>query len=70
LAALVHDIGHGPFSHVSEGVFERATGRKHIHENISAAIVLHDEAVNSALGRERAEWIAGLLAGTGAGKRR
>ena len=28
LAALVHDIGHGPFSHVSEGVFVRLTGRR------------------------------------------
>lgn len=70
LAALCHDIGHGPFSHVSEFVYEDLTGRSKVHEQISAAIVRHDPAVNGALGGEVAEWIAGILDGTGVGARR
>jgi HD superfamily phosphohydrolase len=65
LAGLVHDIGHGPFSHISEEVFARRTGREHIHEAISAAIVRHDRGVRAALGDELSESIAELLTGTG-----
>ena len=66
LAALVHDIGHGPFSHVSEAVFERNTERSHVHETISAAIVRHDPEVRAAMGDD-AEWVASLLEETGEG---
>jgi uncharacterized protein len=70
LAALVHDIGHGPFSHVSEEVFEKLSGETHVHEKISAAILRHDEAVRTAMGKANANWIAELLTGTGHGERR
>lgn len=69
LAALVHDIGHGPFSHVSEFVFEALTNEEHVHEKLSAAIVRHHPALTAALGDDAA-WIAELLTGTGAGKSR
>lgn len=69
-AALTHDIGHGPFSHVSEFVFEQLTGGEHIHEKISAAILRTDEQVRAALGTERSEWAANLLAGEGHGAKR
>jgi HD superfamily phosphohydrolase len=70
MAALVHDIGHGPFSHVSEEVFEFFSGGDHVHEKISAAIVRHDPAVSKAIGKEDANWIAELLAGEGHGRKR
>jgi uncharacterized protein len=68
-AALVHDVGHGPFSHVSEFVFEELTGEKHIHEKISAAVVRHHEPIRSALSTD-SEWIAELLSSTGHGSKR
>jgi HD superfamily phosphohydrolase len=69
-AALAHDIGHGPFSHVSEFVFERLTGREHVHEKVSAAILRTDGQVRAALGNERSDWAADLLAGEGHGEKR
>ncbi|MGH9194256.1 MAG: HD domain-containing protein [Acidimicrobiia bacterium] len=70
LAALVHDIGHGPFSHVSEEVFEALSGDHNVHEKISAAIVLNDPQVKKAVGADNARWIADLLTGRGHGLRR
>src|SRR3569833_673451 len=40
LAALLHDVGHSPFTHASEELFpDAADGGKHTHEQYSAAIV-------------------------------
>jgi len=69
-AALLHDVGHGPFSHVSEMVFEKRTGRRKIHESISAAVIRHDAEVRQVLGDADAEWIADLLTGSGHGSTR
>jgi uncharacterized protein len=68
-AALVHDVGHGPFSHVSEFVFEELTSEEHVHEKISAAVVRHHEPIRSVLDAD-ADWIADLLSGTGHGAKR
>ncbi len=55
---------------MSEGVFERLTGRREIHESISAAIVCHDPGVSQALGDETAAWIAELLTHKGHARHR
>jgi len=41
LAALLHDVGHSPFSHASEELFpdQENGGGKYVHEQYSAAIV-------------------------------
>ena len=41
LAALLHDVGHGPFSHLSEELFERK--KKLGHENIGKDIIQKTE---------------------------
>lgn len=40
LAALSHDLGHGPFSHAAEEAFPvKASGKRWVHEEYSAGIV-------------------------------
>ncbi|CAN5527004.1 HD domain-containing protein [soil metagenome] len=39
LAALLHDVGHGPFSHAVEGLLPVKNGRRYDHEDYSAEII-------------------------------
>ena len=41
LSCLLHDVGHAPFSHASEGLMDKnpATGKSYKHEHYSAAAV-------------------------------
>ncbi len=62
LAALLHDIGHGPFSHAFEGV-QHSLGRGKRHELWSAEIIRNEKGeIARLLGEERAERIASMLA--------
>ncbi len=50
LAALLHDVGHGPFSHLFEAVLERVNGKKIDHDKISMMLIREDPDISSILG--------------------
>ncbi len=71
IAALLHDVGHSPFSHASEDLFpENEKGRKFKHEQYSAEIVrtrfrevIENHPLNGNCGF-KAEDVAALLEGS------
>jgi len=78
LAALLHDIGHAPFSHASENLFPKTEkGERYKHENYSAAIVrselrnaIEDHPLNVTNYGFKAEDVAALIDGSTTAKQR
>lgn len=71
LAALLHDLGHGPFSHVSETPLKRYANpdaipaeqkKEKIHELIMAHFIQNDPEIVRILGRDSCETVVKLLA--------
>ena len=50
LTMLLHDIGHGPFSHLFEDVLNRINQGKFDHEDISCWIIKEDPIISSLVG--------------------
>jgi uncharacterized protein len=70
LAALLHDLGHGPYSHVSEYLLRRfslqnlkeeSVSTEEIHEKITKSLILNDISLNKLLGKEIIERVIGLF---------
>ena len=77
MAALLHDLGHGPFSHVSEYALERYADRtklkpdqkkEKIHELVTGLMVTNNTSIVDSLGRQDCEKLVRLLA-SGHGER-
>jgi len=71
ISALLHDVGHAPFSHVAEGLMAKDdAGKEYKHEDYSAAAVVHlmrDVIENHALNQNygiKAEDVAEFLSGS------
>ena len=76
LTALLHDVGHAPFSHAAEGLFpDNPAGKNYEHEDYSAAVItekLRDSIEKHPLNQNfglRAEDVAALLQGSSAAGR-
>lgn len=69
VAALLHDVGHGPFSHVSEYALEifgkrdvlGASKKEKIHEIITARIISDDPSIGKCLDQNHRDRIVRLL---------
>lgn len=53
-AALLHDVGHGPFSHVFEDIISRVTKNPTFdHESVTLDIIQNDKDLTKILGSDR-----------------
>jgi HD superfamily phosphohydrolase len=65
-AAMLHDVGHGPYGHQTEGIIRRATGRD--HDDVAWLLTDADREVCQVLERNGLdpERVAALIDGEGA----
>ncbi|WP_048076323.1 HD domain-containing protein, partial [Halorubrum sp. AJ67] len=65
-AAMLHDVGHGPYGHQTEGIIRRATGRD--HDDVGWLLTDADREVCQVLERNGLdpERVAALIDGAGA----
>lgn len=73
LSALLHDLGHGPFSHISEYLLERHSDRskissgstlEEIHEDITIKLIQRSKELKSILGSTLISDITEILKGS------
>jgi uncharacterized protein len=63
-SALLHDIGHGPFSHVSEAVLNKFLKNKNegkAHEQITCKLIEKDNQLKEILSPDEIKQVTGLL---------
>ena len=69
LAALLHDIGHGPFSHVSEHLLDKYVPkdgdsiREKIHEKVTVDIIEKDSEIREILSDEERQFVVEMIEG-------
>ena len=67
LAALLHDIGHGPFSHVSEHLLDKYAPKtgdsivEKIHEKVTVDIINKDSEIRNVLTVEEREFVVEMI---------
>ena len=70
-AALLHDVGHGPFSHVSEHLLDeyapskasKEKVREKIHEKITVDIIRADSEINEILSSDERDFVISMIGG-------